>query len=216
VNHPLITCLCLTRNRREWIPKAIANFLAQTYPNKELLILSDGEPVHDLIPRDERIRHIPIEKSFCIGKKRNFGIPQAQGEIIAHWDDDDWSAPERLSRQVSHLLETGKAVAGYHAMYFTDGSAWWKFVHSAHFGIGTSLMYRKSWWAAHPFPAVQYNEDGAFSKEADRYGELVSCEAGLLMVASIHSGNTTRRGGNLDSAAYRPMPRPQGIGSPFA
>src|SRR5437870_1942610 len=57
-----ITCLCLTRNRRGWLPKAIASYLAQSYTPRELLIIADGEDVTDLVPQQEDIRLIQIEE----------------------------------------------------------------------------------------------------------------------------------------------------------
>src|SRR5438876_599999 len=68
-----ITCLCLTRNRREWLPKAIDSYQAQSYQPRELLIIADGEDVRDLIPQQEDIRLIEIEEGRNIGDKRNFG-----------------------------------------------------------------------------------------------------------------------------------------------
>ncbi len=60
--NPLVTCLCLTRNRRAWLPRAIGCFLAQTYEERELLIVDDGdEGVTDLVPDDPRIRVMVAE-----------------------------------------------------------------------------------------------------------------------------------------------------------
>ena len=50
---PLVTCMMLTRNRREWLPRAIACYQAQTYANRELLIVMDGEDTRDAIPADQ-------------------------------------------------------------------------------------------------------------------------------------------------------------------
>jgi glycosyltransferase involved in cell wall biosynthesis len=68
-----------------------------------MLILADGEDVKDLVPSDERIRLIHLAESRSIGEKRNFGCERSSGEIICHWDDDDWvrtrttGAPNRNS-----------------------------------------------------------------------------------------------------------------------
>ena len=53
---PLVSCICLTRNRREWLPKAIDCFEQQTYSQRELVIVWDGEPVADLVPSADNIR----------------------------------------------------------------------------------------------------------------------------------------------------------------
>lgn len=201
-----MTCLCLTasetvrdgkkypRNQRHWLPKAIQCYQSQTYPNKELLIVADGEDVRDLIPNDPTIRLLHIEHGRRIGEKRNFGCGQAHGEIVAHWDDDDHSAPSRIADQVQRLIDSGMAFTGYCPMYFTDGQRWWKYVNSdASFALGTSFCYRKDWWAEHPFPALQVNEDGKFREVAKRANQITVAPAGLLMYATVHPGNTSPR-----------------------
>ena len=193
-----MTCLCLTRNRREWLPQAIACFLQQIYPNRELLILSDGADVRDLVPADPRIRLLHLAYAG-IGEKRNFGCSQAAGDLVAHWDDDDYSAPERLADQVSRLLAAGKAVTGYRSMRFSDGEKWWRYEGKPTFALGTSLVYRKTWWETHRFPALQIGEDNCFVEQASAAGQLVTAEAQEMMYASIHPGNTSprRMGGSM-------------------
>ena len=140
------------------------------------------------------IRYVQIENGRTVGEKRNFGTQLAQGEIVASWDDDDWSAPGRLADQIGRLQQSGKAVTGYHSMLFTDGEQWWRYKGSANYALGTSLCYRKSWWSIHRFSAKQIGEDGDFARGADMTGQLISVDACELMVASIHKGNTSPRG----------------------
>jgi O-antigen biosynthesis protein len=190
---PFVTCLCLTRNRREWLPKAIQCFREQTYPSRELLILADGVDVRDLVPASSQIRLIHIEEGYTIGQKRNFGTGQARGEVIATWDDDDYSAPYRIEDQIVRLRSSGLAVTGYHSMRFTDGKNSWRFERQRDFAIGTSLMYRKSWWIAHPFSHLQIGEDRDFRDVAIKENQLISVDAGELMLGTIHAGNTEPR-----------------------
>jgi hypothetical protein len=157
------------------------------------LILADGEEVSDLVPNDHRIRLLCLDGSPVIGDKRNLGCSRAAGEIIAHWDDDDYSAPERLADQVGRLIETGKAVTGYRSMRFTDGKRWWLFTYRQHNALGTSLCYRKEWWQQYPFPPKHVGEDGEFTNWAANRGQLVTVDAGELMYARNHTGNTSKR-----------------------
>lgn len=187
-----VTCLCLTRNRRQWLPKAIACYLAQDYEARELLIIADGEDVRDLVPERGDIRLIHVAEGWRIGEKRNFGASRARGGIIAHWDDDDCSAPDRLSDQAQRLSESGKAVTGYQSMVFTDGEGWWRYQGAKDFALGTSLCYRKSWWEGHPFPSHQIGEDYEFVKMAQKHNQIVSVNSDR-MVATIHPGNTSPR-----------------------
>jgi glycosyltransferase involved in cell wall biosynthesis len=188
-----VTCLCLTKNRRVWLPKAIQCFQQQSYPQIELLILADGEDVKDLVPDDDRIRLIHLEESRKIGEKRNFGCQQAGGEVICHWDDDDWSGPGRITRQIEMMEASGKAVAGFHSMRFTDGANWWAYLGTKNYAIGTSLCYRRDWWQAHKFSHANVGEDNDFVAAAANARQLVNEDAGDLMHATIHAGNTSPR-----------------------
>jgi glycosyltransferase involved in cell wall biosynthesis len=80
---PLVSCIMPTRNRRPFVSQSIWYFLRQDYPNKELLILDDGEDnVADLIPDDERIRYVRVDRQV-LGAKRNLGCELSRGEFIA-------------------------------------------------------------------------------------------------------------------------------------
>jgi glycosyltransferase involved in cell wall biosynthesis len=162
------------------------------------LIIADGEDVRDLVPDDERIRLIHLAETRSIGEKRNFGCERANGEIICHWDDDDWSGPARIDTQCSHLFSadqsrTSKTVAGFHSLRFTDGERWWQYIGTKNYALGTSLCYRKDWWAKHPFRQIQVAEDNHFVAEAHASRQLVTADAGDLMYATIHPGNTSPR-----------------------
>jgi glycosyltransferase involved in cell wall biosynthesis len=159
-----------------------------------LLIIADGQDVRDLVPQDDpSIRLIHLAGRSEIGDKRNLGCQHARGEIIAHWDDDDTSAPERLADQIARMQQSGKAVTAYHTMRFLDGADWWLCRCWSLYAIGTSLCYRREFWKAHPFPSLQIGEDNAFGDAARRAHELVCCDAGEMMFARIHPGNTSRK-----------------------
>jgi glycosyltransferase involved in cell wall biosynthesis len=199
-----VSCLCLTRNRRRWLTQAIRCFQAQTYPNRELLILSSGEDVRDLAGNDASIRIVHIDaEGRTIGELRNFGAGKARGGVVAHWDDDDWSAPGRLEDQVGRLRESGKAVTGYSSMLFTDGRRWWRYEGARNYALGTSLCYSRDWWRSHRFPAMQIGEDGVFVQAASVGRQLETAPAGELMVATVHIGNTSPR--RLDSDEWKAL-----------
>jgi glycosyltransferase involved in cell wall biosynthesis len=189
-----VTCLCLTKDRRSWLPAAIRCFEAQSYANRELLILADGADVRDLLPANDSIRLIHLAEARQIGSKRNFGCARAAGELICHWDDDDYSAPERLAEQVGILVEQPQySVTGYHSMRFTDGPNWFLYSGMSNYALGTSLCYRRSWWERNPFAAVQVGEDNQFVAAAWTAKVLHTVEAGERMYATIHDENTSPR-----------------------
>src|SRR5262245_25668507 len=116
---PLVSCIMPTRNRRRFASQAIWYFLRQDYPNRELIIVDDGEDaIEQVVPADDRIDYLRVGRC-SLGDKRNLACEHSAGELIAHWDDDDWSAHSRLSVQVAALLDqsaegwSGRRLAHY-------------------------------------------------------------------------------------------------------
>jgi glycosyltransferase involved in cell wall biosynthesis len=160
----------------------------------ELLIIADGEDVRDLVPsNDARIRLIHLDEQRTIGEKRNFGCSRADGDVIAHWDDDDWSGPGRVARQLAMLEESGLQVAGFNSMRFTDGENWWLYQGQPRYSLGTALCYRREWWQKIPFQLSNIGEDNHMVAAAQQAKQIVSEAAGDLMYATIHPGNTSPR-----------------------
>jgi hypothetical protein len=125
-----------------------------------------------------------------------------------------------MEDQMGRLLASGKAVTGYHSLLFTNGAAWWRYEGQVFSGIlgartfgvfGTSLLYRKDWWRAHPFIDGPKNfdnhEDKAFVLTAIQANQLVEAPCGDHMYARIHADNTSPKGTG-DHNRYRPVAIP--------
>jgi len=120
---PSISCLMITYDRLSLAKHAIRSFAAQTYPEKELVVVSDGKPRHlHALERYaatlglERVRFVRAgSQRVTLGGLRNISLDAARGEIVCQWDDDDYSHPERLRLQAEELIRND---AG--ACFFTD------------------------------------------------------------------------------------------------
>jgi glycosyltransferase involved in cell wall biosynthesis len=165
-----------TYNRRQFVPKAIEYFLRQDYPNKELVIVDDGnDSIANCVPNDECIRYIRLDHKLTIGAKRNLACEQAGGEIIAHWDDDDWHAVHRLRYQIQELLQGLADVCGINRLLFyeMENARAWQYVYPAgqRFWLsGSTMVYTKTFWATHRFAELSVGEDSRFvwSGQPDR------------------------------------------------
>jgi glycosyltransferase involved in cell wall biosynthesis len=187
-----------TYNRRTFVPRAIEYFLRQDYPNRELIIIDDGtDAIEDLVPADSTaaIRYKRLEKRISLGAKRNLANTEARGEIIVHWDDDDWMAPHRLRYQVETLLKEQADICGLDKLYFFDPLAKkaWQYVYpqnSKPWVYGGTLCYKKAFWNNNPFPDIKVGEDNRFvwSKRSKKIAALPD---NTFYVALVHKGNTS-------------------------
>jgi glycosyltransferase involved in cell wall biosynthesis len=102
-----VTGICLSRGNQEMLDSAIACWRAQTIlALKDFVIVTDEESFKTLRVQCERARVMAVPSSMNLGARRNLAIRFAQGEVVATWDDDDWSAPERIALQCAALTES--------------------------------------------------------------------------------------------------------------
>jgi glycosyltransferase involved in cell wall biosynthesis len=204
---PLVSCLMPTRDRRPFVGRAVAQFMAQDYPDRELVVIDDGvDRIADLLPDDPRIRLLRSEQRLAVGAKRNLACEAARGDVLMHWDDDDWMAPWRVRYQMSELEARGAQVCGLARLYFYDAGARraWEYVYPD--GVrgwvaGGTLCYRRDVWRNHRFPDINEGEDTRFVWNL-RGIALLPLEDSTFYVATIHPGNTSRK--RTQERRYRP------------
>jgi hypothetical protein len=99
-----IACICASYNRPKLLGQAVAMFLEQDYPNKELLILEDSGIFGDTEISGNNWRLISTTTRMpCIASKRNFLVQQTDAEVVATFDDDDWYLPWHLTSAAKAL-----------------------------------------------------------------------------------------------------------------
>jgi len=199
-----------TRNRRRFVGQAIWYFLRQDYPSRELIIVDDGkDAIADLVPKDERIHYVRPKQQMTLGAKRNLACELSQGEFIAHWDDDDWMAPQRLSVQVRELLAAGADLCGLSDLlyYYLEAGEAWLYRYPAGkrpWLAGGTLLYRRLAWAAHPFSESNVGEDSAFVWQFPPEHVQVVPDISLY-IAIKHAGNTAAKSLGGTSWQQRPL-----------
>lgn len=186
----LISAIMPTAGRRKMAAEAVEMWRAQTWPDKELVIIDDRcEPS---FPRGISGPGIfyQSEGRMLIGAKRNLACGLAAGEVICHWDSDDIYAPDRIEDQANRLIETGADITGYCPMLFNHyaGSRWQYFNSDENYAVGVSLMYRKDYWRARQFgPKYKTGEDTRFVNGA----RVIAVDGGERCVARIHPQSLT-------------------------
>lgn len=112
----LVSVIIPTYNRFEHLLHAINSVKAQTYPNKEIIVINDAstesryytEKVDGVLfinlPTNNRIKYNVLSAQ---GITRNYGIKIAEGEYVCFLDDDDYFLPDKLEKQVPKAKEYG-------------------------------------------------------------------------------------------------------------
>ncbi len=95
-----------TRDRPEWLPRAIASVLAQRYESWQLVVVDDGDTAaveHVLAGVDDE-RVVTVEgPRRGLSAARNAGLDAATGDVVCYLDDDNVMHPAWL-RAVAHVF----------------------------------------------------------------------------------------------------------------
>ncbi len=100
-----------TRADTALLERAVRSVLYQTYSNLELLVCDDGSTaaarvlLEQLAGEDRRVKLIRDGECLDLAVKLNRCLSEAAGEYIARMDDDDFSYPNRLEKQIRFLEE---------------------------------------------------------------------------------------------------------------
>ncbi|HWC08546.1 MAG TPA: glycosyltransferase family 2 protein [Solirubrobacterales bacterium] len=116
---PAVTVLIGAYENERTVARAVASILAQTERRLELIVIDDGSSdrsaavAAEAIGADPRGRVERMERNLGIARSLNEGLRLAAAPVVAIQDADDYSAPERLRRQLAALAaDPGLAVVG--------------------------------------------------------------------------------------------------------
>ena len=102
-----VSAVIPTHNNADMVTEAVESVLAQTYPEREVIVVDDGstdDTTSRLSRFGEKVTVIRQEhKGPAVA--RNAGIRAARGEWVAFLDSDDLWLPEKLNRCVEVLRE---------------------------------------------------------------------------------------------------------------
>lgn len=191
-----VVVICLTKDRPEMTQRTVACFLAQSHPKKRLLVYDTSEVAPEPYPQFDAGNVLYFHagaRTKTIGELRNEAIEFAQMavcpgqfDIVAHFDSDDFSGPQRIAEQVALLQSSGADCVGYNEMLFwrepkgkiicqvpdphgkhleswrDPGEAWLYSNKDPRYALGTSLCYWRRTWERKPFEATSQGEDMRF------------------------------------------------------
>lgn len=187
----LVSAIMLTTypRRAEMMAQACLSFLLQSYAPMELIVVNDGEPIVSTHPR---VRVVRSPTGLSIGEKRNVGVRAARGELIATWDDDDFSLPERIATQVRELTQSGAKYQRSSKMWLADSSL--KVIGViTNASYPTAVMDRATLLAMGGFPDISYLEDMEVFARLVMRGIMRASSPALIYVHRRHEMNVSSR-----------------------
>ncbi len=178
-SNPSVCAVMLANGRPEMVARAVKSFRAQTYERKRLLIWDTTPIVHGIghTDLDAGIYHCDVptqgESIGALRNKANGTVRDSQGgDLIVHWDSDDWSHPNRIAEQVALLQSSGAECVGYSEMMFwfnarscqcfmSPGPPWYAaqclkpLFHVGDHEFGTKEQASRRWHDKVPIPHIQ-------------------------------------------------------------
>jgi glycosyltransferase involved in cell wall biosynthesis len=224
---PPVSIIIPCHNAAPWLAATLESALAQTWPEKEILLVDDGSTDGSLAvartfePRGVRVLAQP---NLGAAAARNAGLAAAHGDYIQFLDADDLLAPDKISVQMARLLAfPPRCVAS---------GAWTRFVRvpgEAPFiseptwqdlsGLEFLLLHYEGGWMMQPAAwlcprslldeAGPWNERLTLNDDGEYFGRVMLAAAGILFCAAARSYYRSGLRGSLsrrkDVAALRSL-----------
>lgn len=171
MDSPLVSVITPSMlSRRDLLDRCIDQVKEQDYPNVE---------------------HVIVHGDTTTGGKRNNCCEIAKGEIIIHFDDDDYYAPDWISRSVHALKENNADLVGLRKAYFYKPNSLLKLYErkaGQPYVLGATMCYKRSMWERNKFRDIKVAEDKYFCAAA---GEIYAHDYHTGFMATIHGDNTS-------------------------
>jgi len=205
-----LSCLTVTTiGRLSRLKRAIRCYCDQTYPNREMVIVTDAGARHreaieehlHLLDRSD-IRFVPVDGGGrSLGELRNIALQTAEGEIVCQWDDDDLYHPLRLEKQAAPLIARGEGAClltdqlhffeADRALFWVDWTAGGRVQGIWQLIPGSLMMYRQEFRYPENGPEAKRGEDSALLKALYPNIPIIRLGGlGHLYVYTYHGLNT--------------------------
>ena len=201
---PTVSVICPTYNRPGMHEKLYENFSKQDCAAKDLWVLDDTHAPSVFFRKcaDTAVHYVHTPQKRTIGAKRNQLISMSSGSIVAHFDDDDWYAPNYLSSMVDALVQQDAdfvKLATWNEYRQSDGHRRvfnaLRQKHANMWGWGFSYVYRRYVATRVRFPNLNNGEDYAFVQALQASGlKAFQVEGGADWIEHLlHGRNVSRK-----------------------
>lgn len=199
---PNVSIICITHNRRIFMPILKYSYMIQSYPEDklELVIVDDGDDsIEDTLIGVPNVVYVRLPEKKSIGEKRNIGVSKAMYDVVTFMDDDDVYPNNSVLHRTAMMLKTPvKDCAFCTTIPCYDISKYSSFMNVPPFHLEMServseatLIFTKKFWEERPFSEVQIAEGDAFIRGREHMCRELSPQE--VIVSLVHPLNTSSR-----------------------
>lgn len=222
---PLVSILIPCFNAEEWLAETIKSALAQTWENKEIIVIDDGSTDGSLNfakQFESPIIKVISQANQGASAARNRAYVECQGDIIQYLDADDLLAPDKIERQIQMLQQNGfdYVVSGEWARFYQSPTEA-KFIPQPIWSDMQPVEWLlKSWegsWMMHPAAwlvprsitekAGSWNESLSLDDDGEYFCRIVLASKGVKFCwgarTYYRSGNTGSLSGSKTDSAWK-------------
>jgi glycosyltransferase involved in cell wall biosynthesis len=197
---PLVSCLCVTRGKSMKLARAVECFHAQSYPNRELVLVVEEDDAETLAAVEQhlngarggnvRVHVVSVSPKLSLGELRNRAVAVCNGEYFCQWDDDDWFHVDRITRQVSGVtraFQSATLLTSWLVFDVDTGDAYQSLVR---LWEGSILCKKSVLSETLRYPAMPRMEDAFFVNDLIAAVGVLPQIAPTLYIYEIHRKNT--------------------------
>jgi cellulose synthase/poly-beta-1,6-N-acetylglucosamine synthase-like glycosyltransferase len=199
----VITCT----NRPQFMERVFSNYLGQTHPRKELIIILNHNSL-DIGEWQARsgsasdIHIYQLDERTSLGECYNFAVGHCINDYIAKFDDDDYYAPRYLEEALYAFQITDAGIVGKICRYvYFEGSSTLALCSPAaensytHYVVGATMVIKKEVFKEVRFRNITIGEDSEFQNDCR--------EKGIKIYALNKYNYVTIRRPDQDSHTYK-------------
>lgn len=200
---PDVSILCITKDRRPFMPLLKYSYMIQSYPEDkmEIVIVDDGDDsIEDTLFGVPNVKYVRCDPGMTISQKRNLGVENAMYDIIVVMDDDDVYPNNSVLQRVAMLLKEPKKQCGFcTTIPCYDITKYSSFMNVPPITLQMSeriseatLIFTKSFWEENKFDdMVHVGEGNAFIRGREQMCREISPQE--VIVSLVHPKNTSSR-----------------------
>ena len=212
---PLVSILIPCYNSDQWLAETIESALAQTWENKEIIVVNDGSTDNSLAVAksfESSIVKVISQENRGASAARNVALKEAQGDFIQYLDADDLLAPDKIELQLqllqknptSNVVASGEWARFYHnpqeALFITQSL--WQNMPAVDWLVcaweNHLMMHPGAWLVPRKISdkAGLWNEDLSLNDDGEYFSRILLASEGVKF---CQGAKTYYRSGNTGS-----------------